>query len=88
MLSEYLDGSCESLLLAFIATKSVKYHSYTISSTAQNTKVSPNFLLWKFCGKAEFLQKTVSQNPHTKKLGENSVFYEIVQYKDVFRILS
>ena len=35
--------------------------------TAKNTAISPNFLVWKFCGKAQF--------PHSlKSKSENSTF--------------
>ena len=28
----------------------------TIAVTVQNTIISPNFLVWKFCGKAQFAE--------------------------------
>ena len=33
--------------------------------TAKNTVISPNFLVWKFCGKAQFL-RAFSQNFHSR----------------------
>ena len=43
--------------------------------TAKNTVISPNSLVWKFCGKAQFL--CLSQNFHTRKLGDIMVFYAV-----------
>ena len=54
--------------------------------TGKNTIISPNFLLWKFCGKAQFphslgriarkyAETAFPQNFRTKKLGEITVFY-------------
>ena len=53
--------------------------------------ISPNFLVWKFCGKAHFsrvsgdLQKlcrncALPQNFHTSKLREITVFYAGILY--------
>ena len=47
--------------------------------TAENTVISPNFLGWKFCGKA-IRQKICGncafpQNFHTRKSGETTVFF-------------
>ena len=51
--------------------------------------LSPYFLVWKFCGKAQFLKSfgritrnskenvPFPQNFHTKKFGEVSVFYAV-----------
>ena len=35
---------------------SVFYHISIIRFTAKNTVISPDFLVWKFCGKAQFPQ--------------------------------
>ena len=35
--------------------------------TAQNSKISPNFLMWKFCGNTEL---EFPQNFHTRQKGE------------------
>lgn len=43
--------------------------------TAQNTKVSRNFLVWKFRGK--------TQNFHTRKLVKITVFYAVLIYEEV-----
>ena len=45
---------------------------FPVKRTAKNTTISPNFLVWKFCGKAQF-----PQNFHTWKLGEISVFFAV-----------
>ena len=37
--------------------------------TAKNTAISPNFLVWKFCGKEQF--------PHSSGEGENTVFFAV-----------
>ena len=56
----------------------------------QNTKISPNFTVWKFFEKAQFPQRfgriaqnsggncAFSQNFHTSKFGEISVFYAVM----------
>ena len=57
-------------------------------STAENTVISPNFLVWKFCGKTQFphsfgritrkyAETAFPQNFHTRKFGENTVFYAV-----------
>ena len=58
-----------------------------ISWELKNTVISPNFLVWTFCGKAQFPQsfgrrrnyaETVfRQNFHTRKLGQITVFYAV-----------
>ena len=64
--------------------------------TAKNTVISPNFLVWKFYGKAKFrivlpyLPKlggncAFSQNFHTTKLGKITVFFTVT---GVFTTLS
>ena len=55
------------LLLSFIQV------DHEIIDTAKNTVISPNFLVWKFCGK-DF---AFPQNFHTKKLGEITVFFAV-----------
>ena len=42
--------------------------------TNNNSKISPNFLVWKFCGKAQFPQCDFPQNYHTRKFGEIPVY--------------
>ena len=54
--------------------------------TAKNTATSSNFLLWKFCGKAQFPHSfggirpklcgkcVFPQNFHARKLGEITIF--------------
>ena len=51
---------------------------WTYKSTAQNTVTSPNFLVCKFCGKAQF-QQTVSFHKLStqRKLGEVTVLYAV-----------
>ena len=56
--------------------------------TAKNTVISPNFLAWTFCGKAQFPHSFANrsklcgncafpQSSHTRKLGEITVFYVV-----------
>ena len=57
-----------------------------LKDNAKNTAISPNFLMWKFCGKAQFPHsfgllarnyaetKPFPQNFHTKILGKITVF--------------
>ena len=56
------------------------------ATTAKNTVISPNFLVWKFCGKAQFPHSfgriTFPQNFHTRKLGENTIFYTVYVRKE------
>ena len=53
----------------------------TYTDTAKNNIISPNFMVWKFCGKAQFphsfgrfarnsAETAFPQNFHTMKLGE------------------
>ena len=58
--------------------------STTYSYTAKNTVISPNFLMWKFCGKSQFPRFlgncgncAFPQNFH-RKLGEITVFFTVV----------
>ena len=62
---------------------------YVMFITAQNTEISPNFLVWKFCGKVQSPQsfgrfpRNFPQNFHTRKLVEVSVCYVVyVWYGD------
>ena len=53
-----------------------------ICYTAKNTVISPNFLVWKFCGKAQFPHSfgrncVFQQNLNTWKLGEITLFYGV-----------
>ena len=51
-----------------------------IRLTVKNLVISPNFLVWKFCGKAQFSQLSgncaLPQNFHTRKSGEITVKWE------------
>ena len=60
----------------------------TIPITAKNTVISPDFLVWKFCGKAQFpysfgrfarncAETAFPQNFHTSKSGEITVFFAV-----------
>ena len=56
--------------------------------TAKNPVISPNFLLWKFCGKAQFPEFhscpklcgncAFPQNFHTRKLGQITGFFAVI----------
>ena len=43
-----------------------------ICNTAKNPVISPNFLVWKFCGKGQF-----PHSFHTRKLGEITGFFAV-----------
>ena len=56
--------------------------------TAENTVISPNFLVWKFCGKPQFphsfgriariyAETVFPQNVQIRTLGEITVFYAV-----------
>ena len=58
-----------------------------IRLTVKNAVISPNFLVWKFCGKAQFShsfgriarnypETVLPQNFHTRKSGEITVKWE------------
>ena len=57
-------------------------------STVKNTVISPNFLVWKYCGKVQFPHSfghpklcgncAFPQNFHTRKLGEITVFFAVL----------
>ena len=53
----------------------------TAPSTAKNAVISPNFLVWKFCGKAQFphrILRSAAHNPsHFQILGENKLYPRI-----------
>ena len=61
----------------------------TSNTTATNTVISPNSLVWKFCVKAQFPWNVIhyarnhpeigafTQNFHTRKLGEITVFFAV-----------
>ena len=82
------------LILAYI---SIIIESYIGSQmnlifTAKNTVISPNFLVWKFCGKAQFPNSfgklcrncAFPQNFHTRKLGEITVFSAVLVWAQTF----
>ena len=47
----------------------------SMTTTAQNTVISPNFLVWKFCGKAQFLHSfgRIAQNDAETVLTETNL---------------
>ena len=49
--------------------------------TLKNTVISPNFLVWTLCGKAQFPHSfgtcAFPQNLHTRKLGEITIFFAV-----------
>ena len=52
------------------------------SHTVKNTAISPDFLVCKFCGKAQFPHSfgrnyAFPQNFHTRKSGEITVFFAV-----------
>ena len=69
-----------------------------VSSTAKNTVISPDFLVWKFYGKAQFPHSfrrirpklcrnpTFPQNFHTRKSDEITVFFAVINV--TFQLIS
>ena len=53
------------------------------TDTAKNTVISPNFLVWKYCGKVQSphsfgrIACAFSQNLHIRKLGEVTVYFAV-----------
>ena len=57
----------------FVKSKFSRSLFISFAFTAKNTVISPNFLVWKFCGKAQF-----PHSFHTRKSGEITVFLAVV----------
>ena len=58
---------------------------FPTAPNAQNAVISPNFLVWKFCGEAQSLHSfgqncAFPQKLHTRKLGEITAFYAVSIY--------
>ena len=68
------------------------YRIFFVLNAAENTVISPNFLVLKFCGKAQFAHRfdrnradtTFLQNFHTRKLGEITVFFVLKIMEMIF----
>ena len=69
------------------------------SGTEKNTVILPNFMVWQFYGKAQFPHSfgriaqncAFPQNSHTRKLGENAVFFgsmEMSRKIKIFAVIS
>ena len=67
----------------YTESKVVKKYMYSLSlksflsKTCFNAIISPNFWVWKLCGKAQFKRKETLQNLCTRKLGEITVFFAV-----------
>ena len=60
-----------------------KFQGY-VPSTAKNTLISSNFLVWEFCGKAPFPHSfgQIARNyAHTRKLGDITAFFTVIVMK-------
>ena len=61
--------------------------TFFIIITAKNTVISPDFLVWKFCRKSQFLHSFgqfahhIFHNFYTRKSGEITVFFAVYQIK-------
>ena len=66
--------------------------------TVENTVISPNFLVWKFCGKAQFSHSfgripklfgnyAFPQNFHTRTSSEITVFFAALKDVDIEKVL-
>ena len=71
-------ASCAVLILLLHVPCSPCYQVFHVT-LQNNTIISPNFLVWKFCGKGQFVERNCSfpQNFHTGKLGEITVFFTV-----------
>ena len=54
-------------------------------NSAKNIVISPDFLVWKFCGNAQFPHSfgnscAFLQNFHTRKSGEITIFFPVLNY--------
>ena len=61
-----------------------------VNITAKSTVISPDFLVWKFCGKARFphsFGRFARKNFHTKKSGGITIFFAVSQACLSFRVL-
>ena len=75
--------------LKFLITQVIVMKSITLILTEQNAIISPNFLVWKYCGKAQFpysfgrIARNYAEavpfrkNFHTRKLVEITAFYAV-----------
>ena len=63
---------------------------YVVCTTGKNAVISPDFLVWEFCGKAQFphnfgrlarVDCAFPQNFHTSKSGEITVFFAVLDSK-------
>ena len=66
----------------------MEFYAKLVNGTAQNTVISPNFLVWKFFRNAHFPQSfgrfarnSGGHNFHTRKLGGITVFYAVTLNK-------
>ena len=72
----YLVSYEDDLRRKFNSTKRKLYRGMAVvMCTAKNTIISPDFLVWKFCGNCAF-----PQNFRTRKSGEITVFFAVVEY--------
>ena len=66
------------MLMRFSGTM-VEIRDLSLVIIAKTPVISPNFLVWKFCGKAQIPHScgncAFPQNFHTRKSGEITVFF-------------
>ena len=74
--------------------KCLKSEAKKVASTAKNTVISPDFLVWKFCRKGKFLQSfgqttlnfAFPQNFYTRKSGKITVFFAVKVRKKITNV--
>ena len=74
------------IILPVLVCSSIRYFVRSfVHPTVKNTVILPNFLVWIFCGKAQFRANRLKlcgncafpQNFHTRKLDEELVFFAV-----------
>ena len=86
---EVLYGKKQNLDYIFEYIRILYNYYRTNFYTAKNTVISPNFLVWNFCGKARTNRPKLcgncafQQNFYTRKLDEITVFFAVLPYKTV-----
>ena len=77
-------------LSEFVRTHIIQIFIYTAVYTTKNNVILPSFVVWKFCGKAQFPHSfgqivrnyaetmPLQKNLHTTKFGEITVFFNVI----------
>ena len=71
------------ILLKFLFKVQSQINKLT-RSTTYNAVISPNFLVWKFCGKVQFphsfrrIARNYTETVPFRKIGETTAFYKVI----------